>query len=389
MDQWRSTRTRCAARNVKKFTSRRVALQALTEIEEGARANDTLASFLASSGGELSERDRGFVTELVQGTTRMRRAIDHVLEPFLQRKLDSDVRAALRMGTHQLLNLGTPPHAAVNDTVAVTPRRASGLVNAVLRKVSTVDPQWPNEATRHSYPDWIWDLFIDTWGQDGKASLIAMNTPERPTPRPDGYIQGQASRWVSDEVDAASPGGGCIVDLCAAPGGKTTAAGCQWSSLFANEIDASRAQGLQVNIDRFRPGIAVVISDGARAPFRGGSVDAVLVDAPCTGLGALGRRSDARWQVTEEAIGRLVLIQAALLDEAFRILRPGGVLSYSVCTVTRAETVEVSAQFQASHRELTGLALTGSHWRPHYPGGIVLPHDYGTDGMAMFQWKRQ
>ena len=153
------------------------------------------------------------MTELVQGTTRMRRAIDHVLEPFLQRKLDSDVRAALRMGTHQLLNLGTPPHAAVNDTVAVTPRRASGLVNAVLRKVSTVDPQWPNEATRHSYPDWIWDLFIDTWGQDGKASLIAMNTPERPTPRPDGYIQGQASRWVSDEVDAASPGGGCIVDL--------------------------------------------------------------------------------------------------------------------------------------------------------------------------------
>ncbi|MED5174000.1 MAG: transcription antitermination factor NusB, partial [Actinomycetota bacterium] len=119
---------------MKKFTSRRVALQALTEIEEGARANDTLASFLASSGGELSERDRGFVTELVQGTTRMRRAIDHVLEPFLQRKLDSDVRAALRMGTHQLLNLGTPPHAAVNDTVAVTPRRASGLVNAVLRK---------------------------------------------------------------------------------------------------------------------------------------------------------------------------------------------------------------------------------------------------------------
>ena len=118
---------------MKKLTSRQVAVHALTEIEEGARANDILASSLASTGEGLSARDRGFVTELVQGTTRMRRAIDHVLQPFLGRKLDPDVRAALRMGTHQLIHLGTPPHAAVNDTVAATAKRATGLVNAVLR----------------------------------------------------------------------------------------------------------------------------------------------------------------------------------------------------------------------------------------------------------------
>jgi 16S rRNA (cytosine967-C5)-methyltransferase len=374
---------------VKKLTSRQVAVQVLTEIENGARANDSLASFLASSGRGLSRRDRGFVTELVQGTTRMRRAIDHVLQPFLRRKLDPDVRAALRMGAHQLLHLGTPPHAAVNDTVAVTPRRASGLVNAVLRKVSNADPQWPTGAIRYSYPDWIWDLFIDTWGQDGRASLIAMNSPERPSPRPDGYIQGQASRWVSDEVDDASPDGGSMLDLCAAPGGKTTALGSQWSPLYANDIDAARAKNLQETVGRFRPGTAVVISDGTSAAFGDSSVDAVLVDAPCTGLGALGRRSDARWQISESAISRLVLIQTALLDEAFRLLRPGGVLSYSVCTVTNEETIKVPEDFQASHRELTSIALGGSHWRPHRQGGIVLPHDQGTDGMAMFQWKRQ
>ncbi len=374
---------------MKKLTSRQVAVQALIEIEEGARANDILASSLASTGEGLSARDRGFVTELVQGTTRMRRAIDHVLQPFLRRKLDPDVRAALRMGTHQLIHLGTPPHAAVNDTVAATAKRATGLVNAVLRKVSSVHPEWPNEATRYSYPDWIWDLFVNTWGQDGRASLIAMNSPERPSPRPDGYIQGRASRWVIDEVDNASPEGGSIVDLCAAPGGKTTALGAQWTSPVANEIDRSRAENLLGVVSRFRPGTAVVISDGTSAPFRDGSLDAVLVDAPCSGLGALGRRSDARWLISEAAINRLVSTQTALLDEAFRMLRPGGVLSYSVCTVTREETIEVSEGFGASPRELLNLALEGSHWRPLSQGGVVLPHDFGTDGMAMFQWKRQ
>ena len=374
---------------MKGLTSRQVAVQALTEIDGGSRANVVLAAFLEDQGRGLSQRDKAFVTELVQGTTRMRRAVDHLIERFVKRSLDSDVLAALRMGTYQLIHLGTPAHAAVNDTVEAAPRRASGLVNAVLRKIVDVDPQWPDEATKFSYPDWIWDLFVSTWGAEGRESLISMNTPERPRPRPDGYIQGQSSRWVSEAVDQASPGGGTLVDLCAAPGGKTTAMGPAWSKVWANEIDPARARSLEKVVDSYRPGVQVVVGDGTKSPFSDGCADAVLVDAPCSGLGALGRRSDARWQISEKAINRLASIQDALLEEALRLLAPQGVLTYSVCTVTQAETRDVAESFIGRHQEIMALGLQGEHWRQHHGGGLVLPHDFGTDGMAIFQWKRE
>ena len=128
--------------------------------------------------------------------------------PYIQRKLDEDVRSALRMGVHQLLHLGTPPHAAVNDTVDVAPRRARGLVNAVPEKVAQSDAVWPSGAVQFSYPDWIWNLFVGAWERGNRESLIAMNTPERPEPRADGYVQGQASQWVVEVIDAAGDNGG-------------------------------------------------------------------------------------------------------------------------------------------------------------------------------------
>ena len=104
-------------------------------------------------------------------------------------------------------------------------------------------------------------------------------------------------------------------------------------------------------VQKYRPATQVVVSDGSESPFRNDCADAVLVDAPCSGLGALGRRSDARWQISEQAIKRLVGIQATLLDEAFRLLRPGGVLTYSVCTVTPEETVQVPLEFDVRHEK--------------------------------------
>ena len=117
------------------MTSRKLAIEILAEAGDELRVNPLLASHLTTTGSSLSERDRAFVTELVQGATRMRRAVDHVLQPHLRRKLDSDVRAALRIGAYQATFLGTPAHAVVNDTVEAAPRRSKSLVNAVLRRV--------------------------------------------------------------------------------------------------------------------------------------------------------------------------------------------------------------------------------------------------------------
>ena len=178
------------------------------------------------------------------------------------------------------------------------------------------------------------------------------------------------------------------MDLCAAPGGKATACGAAGSEIWANEIDPTRARVLREVAEDYRPDIQVVVSDGTNTRFDNRFADAVLVDAPCSGLGALGRRSDARWHISKEAISRLTGTQNALLEEALRILQPHGVLTYSVCTVTKEETCDVAQAFHERHQELRSLNIQGTHWRQYCDGGLVLPHDYQTDGMAIFQWQR-
>ena len=134
--------------------ARKVAVDALVRIDrDQAYANLLLPKLLARSG--LGERDRAFATQLVYGTVRHRRACDWFIDRFAVGDLDPEVRAALRVGTYQLRFLSTPAHAAVSATVDTVPRRARGLVNAVLRRVSEADDAWPSDAVRLSYPDWI------------------------------------------------------------------------------------------------------------------------------------------------------------------------------------------------------------------------------------------
>ncbi len=367
-------------------SARGVALDVLVEVSNGARVGAALAR--AAGFPELPERDRAFVTELVNGTTRMRRSCDHVVAPFVRRRLDDDVQAAVRLGAYQLVFLGTPPHAAVNDTVAAAPRRARGLVNAVLRRVAEVgDVDWPSDAVRYSYPDWLWELATSQWGDDGAAALVAMNRPERPVPRPDGYVQGLASQWVCEAVDAAGPGG-VLADICAAPGGKATGVGERWDTVVALELDEHRVGTLAATAARLRPSVHVVRADAGRPPLRPGALDAVLLDAPCSGLGSLGRRADARWSTDRGAVGRLAALQATLIDAAYDLLRPGGVLTYSVCTFTHEETTGVTDSFASRRPEAEFLPVAGDRWRRHGRGVIVLPQDHGTDAMAVFSIRR-
>src|SRR5690606_20689393 len=162
-------------------SARAVAVRALVRIDaEGAYANLVVPALLADA--DLDERDRRFVTDLVYGTVRMQRACDWLCERFLNRDIEPEVRAALRLGAYQLAFLGTPAHAAVDVTVEVAPRRARGLVNAVLRRVAGAIPEgdddWPSLGVRLSYPDWIAERLTDDLGaDDALGALAAMNQP--------------------------------------------------------------------------------------------------------------------------------------------------------------------------------------------------------------------
>lgn len=364
-------------------SARRVALDALDAIDPGG-AYANLASRSALEGVDLSDRDRHFVTELVHGVTRMRRACDHQIGRFLERSVSDRVRNALRMGTYQLVHLGTPPHAAVGETVAVAPRPARGLVNAVLRRVAdeAAEVTWPDDWTRLSYPTWIAERLVADLGESAAlAAMETMNEAPGATTRADGYVQDLASQWVADLVDGRP--GERILDVCAAPGGKATAMAASGATVIAADRRPHRARQVVDNRDSLGLDLDVAVADGTQSPFPPASFDKVLVDAPCSGLGVLRRRPDARWRVQPGDVDELSALQRRLVDASALLVRPGGVLIYSVCTLTDAETVDLDL--------LPGweaLPVPGDPWQAHGPGARVLPQAAGTDGMFVQRMRR-
>lgn len=366
---------------------RRLAIDVVARIiEEGAYANLLLPTVLERS--DLDGRDRAFATNLVYGATRMARACDWLVDRFTRRELDPPTRAALRVGAYQLAFLGTPPHAAVGETVAAVPGRTRGLVNAVLRRVAEAPRDWPDEGTRLSYPDWIVARLSADVGPDlALGALEAMNEPAEVTERDDGYVQDRASTFVAGLVGAAA--GMLVVDLCAAPGGKATALAGSGATVLALDRRPARAGLVAANAAKLRLGpLPVLVADGRQPPLRPGRADRVLVDAPCSGLGALRRRPDARWRVDEAAVERLVVVQRELLEAAVMLVRPGGELIYSVCTLTTAESTGVAGALAAAHEDLEPLAPPDAPWEPWGSGARLLPQAAGTDGMALFRWRR-
>ena len=362
---------------------RRVALDALVRIDdEGAYANLVLGHLLERS--KLSERDRGFVTELVYGVTRMRRACDFLVDRFVLRDLDLPTRNLLRLGAYQLHFLRTPPHAAVSATVDIAPGRTRGLANAVLRRIADAPVEWPDDATRLSYPDWLVErLVADLGGDDALAALEIMDTAPGVTTRADGYTQDLASQWVAAAVDARP--GDRVADVCAAPGGKATALAATGASVFAADIAPVRAGLVRDNAARVGARVSVVTADARRPPWMRSSFDHVLVDAPCSGLGVLRRRPDARWRIDAASIDRLATLQREILEAAVTLVRPGGTLTYSVCTLTTEETIGIDRWLADAHPELVALPPPSGPWRPHGRGALLLPQAAGTDGMALLR----
>jgi len=369
--------------------ARRLALEVLGRIErDGAYAN--LALRAALDRCDLDRRDRAFVTDLVYGTTRMRRACDHLIDRFLHDDIQPEVRTVLRLGAYQLHWAGVPPHAAVSATVAVAPRRVQGLCNAVLRRVADYQPTWPGPAVELSVPDWLIDRLVADLGlDDALAALAAMNRPAPAVVRDDGYYQDRASQLVADLTGEGLVPGGRVLDLCAAPGGKATALAAAGASVVAADLRPARLGLVAQNADRLGHAVALVAADGRTPPFRPGSFDRVLVDAPCSGLGVLRRRADARWRGGEADLADLALLQADLLAGAAALVRPGGQLVYSVCTVTEAETAGVDRRFRGAEPRAEPEPV-GRPWRPHGDhgsGGLLLPQDLDSEGMAVFRYR--
>jgi 16S rRNA (cytosine967-C5)-methyltransferase len=380
------SRRPASSRAARPSSARGLALRALMAVEGGARANEIVPKLLGASG--LAERDRAFVTELVYGTVRMRRACDWLVDHHVHRKLDARVRGALRLGAYQLAFLGTPPHAAVSATVAEVEGPGRGLVNAVLRRVADDVARgalrWPDAATELSYPDWIVARLTDDVGAGpARAALEQMNRPAAATQRADGYFQDEASQQVAAYV--APEDGDRVLDLCAAPGGKATAlaqAPGRPSVVVAADISDTRCRVIAENVSKLGlDDVPVVAADGTASPFPLAVFDRVLVDAPCSGLGVLRRRPDARWRIQPDAIDHLVELQRGLVDEAVALLRPGGLLVYSVCTLTEAETLGMDRWLAHRHRHLRTVSPPGPPWEACGRGGRLFPQVAGTDGM--------
>jgi 16S rRNA (cytosine967-C5)-methyltransferase len=366
---------------------RRTALEVLARVEDdGAFANLALGPALDRSS--LSTEDRGFVTDLVYGTIRMQRSCDHLADRFLTSDPPGPARRALRLGVYQLVHRDDiPDHAAVGATVEAAPKRFRGLVNAVLRKVATAAVEYPDEATRLSYPDWIVArLRSDLGPSEALDALAAMNVPARPVRRPDGYVQDLASQWVVELVGARP--GDLVIDLCAAPGGKATGMALGGATVVAADLQPQRVGLIARNIESTGArDVMSVVSDAGTPPFRAGVADAVLLDAPCSGLGVLRRRPDARWRLDPSAPERLADLQRRLVDAAVPLVRPGGTFVYSVCTLTDVESVGIDRHIECHYPGLEPLAAPSEPWQPHGRGARLLPHTASTDGMSIFRYR--
>lgn len=368
---------------------RRLALTLLRRIEEeGAFANLVVPSMLDRSS--LSRSDRAMVTDLVYGTTRLRRACDALVDRHISAPPDDATRRILRLGAYQWGWGGVPAHAAVHETVALAPRRVRGFVNAVLRRTVEGPPpselKWPSRASELSVPDWIYNVYVDEVGvENAVASLARMNVPPAPVVRDDGYVQDRASTWVAAAVNAQP--GERILDICAAPGGKATALAGEGATVVAADLRTQRAGLIAENASRLGflgSQLSVLAADGTLPPFANNSFDAVLLDAPCSGLGALRRRPDSRWRVEPRDIDVLSVLQQSLIQSATALVKPGGRFVYSVCTINASESID--------HSIPDGWEIDQSipegEWQRFGDGWRVLPHEADTDGMVLMRYRR-
>jgi 16S rRNA (cytosine967-C5)-methyltransferase len=319
--------------------ARQVAFDVLRKVEEGGYASD----LLLKHSEKLDSRDAALASEIVFGCLRYQAQLDYLIERFTRKKLDPEVRIALRMGIYQRRYLERiPPHAAVNESVElvnrVGKRSAAGLVNAVLRKVDRAPLAWPDRATQLSLPQWLADKWDRRFGPETTDKIAAaFLRPAQNYVASTGRIQDLGAQSVVPMLDLRP--GLTLLDLCAAPGNKTAQALEYGVDAIACDIHWHRLKALN--------GLKchqVVVDSTQELPFRG-RFDRILVDAPCSGTGTLGRNPEIKWHLKSSDLIDLHHKQVALLRNAFKYLNPGGKLVYSTCSLEPEENEMVIAEF--------------------------------------------
>lgn len=445
-------------------SSRQSAWELLRAVwSEGAYANLVWPKILARSG--LTEQDRRFATELGYGTLRTSGQLREILARASGSnpgRWQPEVLWVLQLGAYQLLHMRTPAHAAVNESVSlartVGVSRASGLVNAVLRKVSVhsldewlgalcreVEDETACLAIAYAHPEWMVEELRKSLAREGRDSeiealLSSHNTPARVTAAllpglatpeeeeertpysPIGvYLEGDPSldsRITSAQARIQDEGsqlaalvasralplheGQRILDMCSGPGGKaavilseSVAVGAHLTAL---EVSPHRAELVKEALAGFGPDSPseVLVADATK--FDGGPFDRIVIDAPCSGLGALRRRPEARWTKEPEGLKNLHETQAALLNAGTQLLSDGGVLVYVTCSPVVSETTDQISALLERHPELEALntaELLKTVTRQRVPSaGIgtavqLWPHRHGTDAMFIQVLRRR
>jgi len=437
-----------AARPTAVTDSRLAAAAVLRDLRGGA----LLDAAFEAAGARLDARDRRWLREIVYATLRRRAWIDAVLDTRIRgglARVTPDLADLMRLGVAQLLFMDSvPAYAAIAQTVEQAKRRgigASRLVNAVLRRVDrerdALEPPRPADpldalALAHSHPRWLVARWAARWGAEATQRLLEANNSEanvvlrpyglvreqleamlehsgvqtfEPPLAPDGIavahgipvtalgVFQQGHCFVQDPGAtivvryAAVPPNATVADLCAAPGGKAFELSRTAARVAACDAVFARTLRIADSVRRMAvPNVYPVVADARRPCVR--PVDVVLLDAPCTGTGTFRRHPDARWRLKPSDLAVMGVVQRTLLDAAATVVRPGGLLVYSTCSLEVEENDEQVDTFLAAH---TDFAL-----EPPPPGTVpdsvldagrlrVLPHVHGVDGSFAARLRRR
>ena len=338
--------------------AREIAFHILERVHAGGYASDLLRSATV----ELDPRDAGLAEALVFGCLRFQAQLDFLIARFSSRssasrsgrKLDEEVRIALRMGIYQLRYMERiPAHAAVTESVELVKRArkrsAAGFVNAVLRKVDRNPAAWPDLATELSIPAWILERWTAQYGADvaERIAAAALQEPEDAVNPATGRRQDPGSQSIVPLLQIQP--GMTVLDLCAAPGNKTAQAIAAGARVVAGDRSLVRLSEVPAAAMR------VVLDGSAPLPFSV-KFDRILVDAPCSGTGTLSRNPEIKWRTQPGDILRFPPIQRSLLERALPHLKPQGLLVYSTCSLEREENEDVVAGFAVvkTHLRLPG-----------------------------------